>query len=177
MLHAFHVLKHAPLVSALTSTLFSSQHFSHQPQPIPHYRPTPLPLMLGQQSVSPESSRPASPVTSKFHSFGLLGTSPAAAESFLPLSTHSNTLLTNHLQQQQQQQQQQEHHPGPSGSNPYKTSIFEYLAHTDNDRLVLPAMALIYLTGRNPGMQGTCCLQSTLRDTFFNFLTRPVHHH
>ncbi|KAG0343158.1 Protein CL16A, partial [Podila minutissima] len=122
MLHAFHVLKHAPLVSALTSTLFSNQHFS-QNTPTPH-RPTPLPLMLGQQSVSPESSRPASPQQQQ----------------------------QQHEQHQQQQQQQQEHYQGSLGSNPYKISIFEFLAHTDNDRLVLPAMALIYLTGRNPGV-------------------------
>ncbi|KAG0328686.1 Protein CL16A [Podila humilis] len=159
MLHAFHVLKHAPLISALASTLFSNQHCSHNTHhPTPHHRPTTLPLMLGQQSVSPESSRPASPVTSKFHSFGLLGTSPGAMDSFLPpLSTHSNTLLTLHLQHQQQQeqpQQQQKHHPpgGREQGNPYKTSIFEYLAHTDNDRLVLPSLALIYLIGRNPGV-------------------------
>ncbi|KAG0054192.1 Protein CL16A [Gryganskiella cystojenkinii] len=48
--------------------------------------------------------------------------------------------------------------PSPGGGqlqqqhNPYKTSIFEYLSRIDNDRLVLPALTLIYLAGRNPGV-------------------------
>ncbi|KAF9180997.1 Protein CL16A [Haplosporangium sp. Z 767] len=165
MLHAFHVLKHAPLVSALTSTLFSNQHYSSQP---PHHNHNhhnnllrPSPLLLGNLSVSPESSRPASPVTSKFHSFGLLGTSPAAFEPSLPLlspstpgvtlspkqpatvSPHTPTQSSNGTQQQQ---------------NPYKTSIYEYLSHIDNDRLVLPVLILIYLAGRNPGVMSDVLL-------------------
>ncbi|KAG0253725.1 Protein CL16A [Mortierella polycephala] len=167
MLHAFHVLKHAPLVSALTSTLFSNQHYSSQP---PHHNHNhhhnllrPSPLMLGNLSVSPESSRPASPVTSKFHSFGLLGTSPAASEQSLPPlssstpnvplspkqpatgSPHTPTQSSNGTQQQQQQ-------------NPYKTSIYEYLSHVDNDRLVLPVLILIYLAGHNPGVMSDVLL-------------------
>ncbi|KAF8932161.1 Protein CL16A [Dissophora ornata] len=173
MLHALHVLKHAPLVSALASTLFSNQHYSshgqhqhqHQHHSHSHLRRSPSPLILGVQSVSPESSRPASPVTSKFHSFGLLGSSPASLDSYFPLLSapvpqarlnpqhpfapplsHSpSPLPTGGLQQQQQQQQQHQ-------QNPYKVSIYEYLSHVDSDRLVLPALTLIYLSGRNPGV-------------------------
>ncbi|KAG0203154.1 Protein CL16A [Mortierella sp. GBA30] len=177
MLHAFHVLKYAPLVSALASTLFSSQLYSsqapsqhqhqqyqQQQQQHHHYRLLrPSPILLGAQSGSPESSRPASPVTSKFHSFGLLGTSPgfeshmspsttsapfahqSPQQSLVPPRTHSPHLGQSTVQQQQQQ-------------NPYKTSIYEYLGHVDNDRLVLPVLALIYLAGRNPGIMSDVLL-------------------
>lgn len=35
--------------------------------------------------------------------------------------------------------------------NPFKTAIYEYLGQVDSDRLVLPALLLVYLAGRNPG--------------------------
>ncbi|KAG9070509.1 Protein CL16A [Linnemannia hyalina] len=149
MLHAFHVLKHAPLVSALTSTLFSSQHYttySHGTPP-PNLRHSPTPLALGNLTISPDSSRPSSPVTSKFQSFGLLGTSPAGFESFMPsLSAptarfnHQHSLAPSHASGATQQQ------------NPFKAAIYGYLSQVDSDRLVLPALLLVYLTGRNPGV-------------------------
>ncbi|KAF9542335.1 Protein CL16A [Mortierella hygrophila] len=149
MLHAFHVLKHAPLVSALTSTLFSGQHYttySHGAHP-PNLRHSPMPLALGNLTISPDSSRPSSPVTSKFQSFGLLGTSPAGFESFMPsLSAptarlnHQHSLAPSHASGATQQQ------------NPFKAAIYGYLSQVDSDRLVLPALLLVYLTGRNPGV-------------------------
>ena len=148
MLHAFHVLKHAPLVSALTSTLFSSQYYtthSHGAHP-PNLRHTPAPLVLGNLTISPDSSPPSSPVTSKFQSFGLLGTSPANFESFMPALSvptarlnHQHPLAPSHALGATQQQ------------NPFKTAIYGYLSQVDSDRLVLPALLLVYLAGRNPG--------------------------
>lgn len=148
MLHAFHVLKHAPLVSALTSTLFSNQHHtthSHSAHP-PNLRHSPASLVLGNLTISPDSSRPSSPVTSKFQSFGLLGTSPASSGSFIPTLNaptarfnNQHPLATSHASGAMQQQ------------NPFKTTIYEYLSQVDSDRLVLPALLLVYLTGRNPG--------------------------
>lgn len=150
MLHAFHVLKHAPLVSALTSTLFSNQHYSNNPTVHHHHtRHGPSPLSLGPFPPSPDTSRPSSPVTSKFHSFGLLGTSPGLDSTLLSVHAptpqarvnyHHPLAPTQHLNSSESQQK-----------NPYKTAIFEYLSRIDNDRLVLPALTLIYLTGRNPG--------------------------
>ncbi|KAF9092438.1 Protein CL16A [Mortierella sp. AD031] len=158
MLHAFHVLKHAPLVSALTSTLFSNQHYTSHSQGShpPNLRHSPSPLVLGSLTVSPDSSQPASPVTSKFHSFGLLGTSPASFESFMPVLS-APAARSNHQ------------HPfvslqAPGGSqqqNPFKTTIYEYLCHIDSDRLVLPALLLIYLAGRNPGVMSDGNLMSS----------------
>ncbi|KAG0295420.1 Protein CL16A [Linnemannia gamsii] len=155
MLHAFHVLKHAPLVSALTSTLFSNQHHtthSHGAHP-PNLRHSPAPLVIGNLTISPDSSRPSSPVTSKFQSFGLLGTSPASFESFMPTLTaptarfnHQHPLATSHTSGAIQQQ------------NPFKTAIYEYLSQVDSDRLVLPALLLVYLTGRNPGVMSDVLL-------------------
>ncbi|KAF9111630.1 Protein CL16A [Mortierella sp. AM989] len=177
MLHAFHVLKHSPLVSALASTLFSNQHYLSQgsngsgnSKSQSHLRQTPSPLALGGLTTSPESSYPASPVTSKFHSFGLLGSSSASQDSYLsaPSSstttphvhlnhhpfvsqTHPPSLATSILQQQPPQQQQQQ-------QNPFKVAIYEYLSQIDNDRMVLPALTLIYLTGRNPGVMSDVLL-------------------
>jgi len=167
MLHAFHVLKHAPLVSALASTLFSNQLYSSNQQNNagghpPHnlLRHTPSPLVLGPQSVSPESSRPASPVTSKFHSFGLLGTSPAAFDSNLSTLSTSTPSARFNLQRSATPPTLQSPSFSPSLSpcipyqqnqNPYKASIYEYLGHVHSDRLVLPALMLIYLAGRNSG--------------------------
>ncbi|KAK3809894.1 MAG: hypothetical protein JOS17DRAFT_764524 [Linnemannia elongata] len=155
MLHAFHVLKHAPLVSALTSTLFSNQHYtthSHGAHP-PNLRHSPAPLVLGNLTISPDSSRPSSPVTSKFQSFGLLGTSPASFESFMPALSaptarfnHQHPLAPSHASGPAQQQ------------NPFKTAIYEYLGQVDSDRLVLPALLLVYLAGRNPGVMSDVLL-------------------
>ncbi|KAF9139728.1 Protein CL16A, partial [Linnemannia schmuckeri] len=124
MLHAFHVLKHAPLVSALTSTLFSNQHYatlSHGAHPS-NLRHSPAPLVLESLTISPDSSRPSSPVTSKFQSFGLLGTSPASFESFMPALSapttrfnHQHPLAPSYATGATQQQ------------NPFKTAIYEYL--------------------------------------------------
>ncbi|KAG0313452.1 hypothetical protein BGZ99_008858, partial [Dissophora globulifera] len=174
MLHAFHVLKHAPLVSALTSTLFSNQHHAshsqHQPHPLLRQSPSPSLLILGVQSLSPDSSRPTSPVTSKFHSFGLLGSSPASQDSYPPaliapvpqarfnslhsvahpqsplLSPSSSVLLPPALPQQ----------------NPYKVAIYDFLSHVDCDRLVLPALTLIYLAGRNTGVMSDVLLDTDI---------------
>ncbi|KAF8945047.1 Protein CL16A [Haplosporangium gracile] len=155
MLHAFHVLKHAPLVSALTSTLFSNQHYatySHGAH-TPNLRHSPAPLVLGSLTISPDSSRPSSPVTSKFQSFGLLGTSPASFESFMPTLSapttrfnHQHPLVPSHASGATQQQ------------NPFKTAIYEYLSQVDSDRLVLPALLLVYLAGRNPGVMSDVLL-------------------
>lgn len=153
MLHAFHVLKHAPLVSALTSTLFSNQHSTNNPATHhPHPRHGPSPLSLGPFSSSPDTSRPSSPVTSKFHSFGLLGSSPVGMDSFLsPAHPVTPQARVNH--QHPLAPAQSIHSMGgqPQQQNPYKTAIFEYLSGIDSDRLVLPALTLIYLAGRNPG--------------------------
>ncbi|KAI1302424.1 hypothetical protein EDD11_005615 [Mortierella claussenii] len=192
MLHAFHVLKHAPLVSALTSTLFSNQHYSsshhqhnhqnhqHSTHPRPHSRQSPSPLMTGAQSVSPESSRPASPVTSKFHSFGLLGSSPASPDitptsfsnvftsvaapipsrrgnglhSLSPQPQSSSAAAVTQRQQENQECGQQHN----VHQNPYKTVIYEYMNHVEDDQLVLPALTLIYLAGRNPGIMSDVLL-------------------
>jgi hypothetical protein len=147
MLHALHVLKHAPLVSALTSTLFSNQHYtthSHGAHP-PNLRHSPAPLVLGNLTISPDSSRPSSPVTSKFQSFGLLGTSPASFESSMP-TVSAPTARFNH-----QHPLAPSHASGATQQNPFKTAIYEYLSKVDSDRLVLPALLLVYLAGRNPG--------------------------
>ncbi|GJJ69404.1 protein CLEC16A [Entomortierella parvispora] len=152
MLHAFHVLKHAPLVSALTSTLFSNQLYSNNsPAHQPNTRQGPSPLSLGPSPSSPDTSRPSSPVTSKFYSFGLLGSSPGLDSTILSVHSPTPQARINH-----------HHHPlAPAQNlnssdnqqqNPYKTAIFEYLSMIDSDRLVLPALTLIYLTGRNPGV-------------------------
>lgn len=155
MLHAFHVLKHAPLVSALTSTLFSSQHYTTHSQGAhpPNMRHPPAPLVLGNLTISPDSSRPSSPVTSKFQSFGLLGTSPASLESFMPATSaptarfnHQHPLAPSHASGATQQH------------NPFKTAIYEYLSQVDSDRLVLPALLLVYLAGRNPGVMSDVLL-------------------
>jgi hypothetical protein len=148
MLHAFHVLKHAPLVSALTSTLFSNQHYtthSHGAH-TPNLRQSPSPLVIGNLAISPDLSRPSSPVTSKFQSFGLLGTSPANFESTMPvLSVPIARFNTHHPFAAA-------HSSGtPQQQNPFKTAIYEYLSQVDSDRLVLPALLLVYLAGRNPG--------------------------
>ncbi|OAQ22695.1 hypothetical protein K457DRAFT_25847 [Linnemannia elongata AG-77] len=155
MLHAFHVLKHAPLVSALTSTLFSSQHYTTHSQGAhpPNMRHPPAPLVLGNLTISPDSSRPSSPVTSKFQSFGLLGTSPASLESFMPATSaptarfnHQHPLAPSHASGATQQH------------NPFKTAIYEYLSQVDSDHLVLPALLLVYLAGRNPGVMSDVLL-------------------
>ncbi|KAF9350700.1 Protein CL16A, partial [Mortierella sp. NVP85] len=174
MLHAFHVLKHAPLVSALASTLFSNQLYSSNQQnntgghhPHTLLRHTPSPLVLGPQSVSPESSRPASPVTSKFHSFGLLGTSPAAFDSNLSTLSTSTPSARFNLQRSATPPTLSSPSFSPSLSpciphqqsqNPYKASIYEYLGHVHSDRLVLPALMLIYLAGRNSGVMSDVLL-------------------
>ncbi|KAK3848589.1 MAG: hypothetical protein J3R72DRAFT_429323 [Linnemannia gamsii] len=155
MLHAFHVLKHAPLVSALTSTLFSNQHYTTHANGAhpPNLRHSPSPLALGNLTISPDSSRPSSPVTSKFQSFGLLGTSPTSFESMMPVLSApmarfnpQHPLTAAHLSGTSQQQ------------NPFKTTIYEYLSQVDSDRLVLPALLLVYLTGRNPGVMSDVLL-------------------
>ncbi|KAF9135422.1 Protein CL16A [Mortierella sp. 14UC] len=155
MLHAFHVLKHAPLVSALTATLFSNQHYtthSHGAHP-PNLRHSPSPLVIGNLTISPDSSRPSSPVTSKFQSFGLLGTSPASFESIMPVLSAptarfsaQHPLAPAHSSGTSQQQ------------NPFKTAIYDYLSQVDSDRLVLPALLLVYLAGRNPGVMSDVLL-------------------
>ncbi|KAF9980145.1 Protein CL16A [Mortierella antarctica] len=171
MLHAFHVLKHAPLVSALASTLFSNQHYSSPAQQQNHHHHhhhnllRPSPLVLGSQSVSPESSRPASPVTSKFHSFGLLGTSPAAFESSMPsLSASSPTARQSPqtLTPLQIQSSNTESLTGSQQLNPYRAAIYEYLSAVDTDRLVLPALALVYLAGRNSGVMSDVLLSTDI---------------
>lgn len=158
MLHALYVVKHAPLVSALASTLFSgplnsSNHQSSQQNAVRHSQ---SPLVPGAQSGSPESSRPSSPVTSKFRSFGLLGTSPAAFDSHLP---GMNT-PTSHVKAipQRSATPPTVNPPSSSPTNPYKSIIYEYLGHVHNDRLVLPSLMLIYLAGRNTGIMSDVLL-------------------
>ncbi|CAO3574877.1 unnamed protein product [Mortierella alpina] len=178
MLHAFHVLKHAPLVSALASTLFSNQYYSSPAQHQHHHQHhhhhhhhhhhnllRPSPLVLGSQSVSPESSRPASPVTSKFHSFGLLGTSPAAFESSMPsLSATTPTARPSpqNLTPLQTQSPNNESLTASQQLNPYRAAIYEYLSAVDTDRLVLPALALVYLAGRNSGVMSDVLLSTDI---------------
>ncbi|KAG0353163.1 Protein CL16A, partial [Gamsiella multidivaricata] len=167
LLHAFHVLKHAPLVSALTSTLFSNQyrssHVQHQHISQSHLRHSPSPLVLGSLSVSPESSRPASPVTSKFHSFGLLGSSPASLDSYLSASSIVAPQAHVNIQHSLSPHSQPSPRSFPSSAlqqqqNPYKALIYEYLSRVDSDRLVLPALTLVYLTGHNPGVMSDVLL-------------------
>lgn len=152
MLHALHVLKHAPLVSALASTLFSGQLYSPNHQNNHHHiaiRHSPSSFIFGGQSVSPESSRSASPVTSKFHSFGLLGSSPASFDPFLPAPSPS--LPHARVLPQRSATPPTLLSPSHSSQNPYRLAIYEYLCHVHSDRLVLPVLMLIYLAGRNSG--------------------------
>ncbi|KAG0272166.1 Protein CL16A [Linnemannia exigua] len=85
-------------------------------------------------------------------SFGLLGTSPASFESMMPVLSAPMARfspqhpLAAHLSGTSQQQ------------NPFKTAIYEYLSQVDSDRLVLPALLLVYLAGRNPGVMSDVLL-------------------
>ncbi|KAF9932024.1 Protein CL16A [Linnemannia zychae] len=160
MLHAFHVLKHAPLVSALTSTLFSNQHYTTHSQSShsSNLRHSPSPLVLGNLTISPDSSRPSSPVTSKFQSFGLLGTSPASHESAIPLMGATTSRIHPQYPLSSPHLSLPHLAVAPYQQNPFKTAIYEYLSQVDSDRLVLPALLLIYLAGRNPGVMSDVLL-------------------
>ncbi|KAF9910246.1 Protein CL16A [Linnemannia zychae] len=85
-------------------------------------------------------------------SFGLLGTSPANFESIMPVlsaptaRSNAHPLAPAHSAGTSQQQ------------NPFKTTIYEYLSQVDSDRLVLPALLLVYLAGHNPGVMSDVLL-------------------
>ncbi|KAF9580621.1 hypothetical protein BGW38_002656, partial [Lunasporangiospora selenospora] len=173
LLHAFQVLRHAPLVSALASALFSNQLYLTRQTTQQQIRAAPLTLLLGAQSVSPESSRPASPVTSKFHSFGLLGSSPSGLDSVnWPSDANATRSRAHHHQPQptrldstisvQSNSTTSSTQPPQLQSNPFKATVFEYLSQTDNDRLVAPALMLIYLVGRNQGVMSDVLLATDI---------------
>ncbi|KAF9282745.1 Protein CL16A [Mortierella alpina] len=51
---------------------------------------------------------------------------------------------------------------GSQQLNPYRAAIYEYLSAIDSDRLVLPALALVYLAGRNSGVMSDVLLSTDI---------------
>ncbi|KAF9155439.1 hypothetical protein DFQ26_009738, partial [Actinomortierella ambigua] len=181
LLHAFHVLKYSPLVSALATTIFANQ----QPHVVAHSgHPHPIHLLQQQAAagLSPGSSQASSPASTPrmYSPLSHFGSSPGskhhpasrqAKEPALvfPSSTNSQrtpsrrssltdspTAATAAVASPPPQQ------PSSSVANPYKAVIFGYLSQTENDRLILPTLLLIYLTCHNTGVMADMLMSTDI---------------
>ncbi|KAG0236809.1 Protein CL16A [Actinomortierella wolfii] len=162
LLHAFHVLKYAPLVSALATTIFANhQHATAHAGSLHH--PTIHSMPQKTAGLSPGSSQTSSPVSTPrmCSPLSLMGTSPGikshshhhyyAKEPTLVPPSGAGAPHAPSRRSSLTDSPAANTTSSPSPTNPYKSVIFGYLSQTENDRLVLPTLLLIYLACRNTG--------------------------
>ncbi|KAF9972052.1 Protein CL16A, partial [Actinomortierella ambigua] len=158
---------YAPLVSALATTIFANQQHGVAHTGHPH----PIQSLQQAAGLSPGSSRSSSPAsTSRIHSPLALMTSSPSGKHQPPLHPTKEPArafpATTSSQRAPSRKSSFSDSKIPAGAtatqpscppstlvaNPYKAVIFGYLSQTENDRLVLPTLLLIYLTCHNTGV-------------------------